>query len=570
MSFCTNCGISLESNVLNTVFCHNCGTKLELINEQKAKSAFPLPPKNSPSVNIEDFIINESFKSEAPELHSFDNKRIENFAEGFSCNGIIFTDSRKIAKRCRSTSNEIFNILKNYSNSLKKYGYQYIIFDFDSSRHKSIDWKFYVNELNSFYNNQKIKPKFLFIIGDNDIIPMPVFENHLDLSIPDFDYDTDIPYAYLQSEDIIEKSWDGSLYYDDIKLHVGRLPFGTDFSKNHLTNYFNKVITAFENGFKIQNCFGLSAESWQEASETVLSGLNISNKFIDFSPTVSLTDIDEIFDITSDILYFNLHGSDAPEQPQFFGDRGLSAISPNQISQLIKNNIIITEACYGGKFIDYSSSTSMLLNSIHKNTLGFVGSSRIAFGSSSDQLFSADIIAYSILNSLSNNLSLGEAMSKARIDNIEATYGDDNISLRDYSLITAIEFNLFGDPMVKPFNNSIDNSNSIDSYRITSNLLFSKNKESLYQKSSNHNILEEVRTAVDYEFDIISKVIQKELFDRFQLTFNDLLKIEHYKSNVSEEFLYVYKKQLENISKEKIFLINFTKSGKLKNVITSK
>jgi hypothetical protein len=38
---------------------------------------------------------------------------------------------------------------------------------------------------------------------------------------------------------------------------------------------------------------------------------------------------------------------------------------------LVKNNIIITEACYGAKFIGYDTSNSMLLNSIHQNTLAY-------------------------------------------------------------------------------------------------------------------------------------------------------------------------------------------------------
>jgi hypothetical protein len=73
-----------------------------------------------------------------------------------------------------------------------------------------------------------------------------------------------------------------------------------------------------------------------------LDNLSLDQKFIDFSPTVSLDDVDEIFDTSSDILYFNLHGSDAPEQPEFFGDYGYQAISPDQISNLQKYNFIIS------------------------------------------------------------------------------------------------------------------------------------------------------------------------------------------------------------------------------------
>jgi hypothetical protein len=184
---------------------------------------------------------------------------------------------------------------------------------------------------------------------------MPIFDNWVDVDVPDFDYDTDLPYSYLKSYDVEEMAWDGSLYYEDVKLHVGRLPFGEDFNKSQLTNYFDKVILALSQGFEIGNCFGLSASGWQDASETVLDSLSIENKDINFSPDVSLYSVDEVFDEASDILYFNLHGSDAPEQPHFFGDYD-PAISTDQISRMEKNNIIITEACYGAKFIGYDTS----------------------------------------------------------------------------------------------------------------------------------------------------------------------------------------------------------------------
>ena len=470
MSFCTECGATMDAEAMLGKFCPECGNLLakeeEIINQIPIanKQIPPIPQIPNPTVSKNPSIPAIPKLPPVPgaviekgDKFDDDAKRLEIFQSGHESYGIIFTDTRRIAKQCRSTSNDIYNIIKSYNQKLLKFGHQYIIYDIDSTRFKDQDWQTYVDELSTFYDKQKIKPEYLFIIGGTEIIPMPIFDNLSNVDVPDFDYDTDIPYSYLKSYEVEDMIWDGSLYYEDVKLNVGRLPFGDDFQKTQLTNYFNKVISALEDGFEIKNCFGLSAEGWQDASETVLDNLDVPNKFIDFSPNVSLSDIDEIFDENSDVLYFNLHGSDAPEQPQFFGDWD-AAISPDQISKLVKNNIIITEACYGAKFIGYDTSNSMLLNSIHQNTLAYFGSSRIAFGSSTYFLFSADVIAHSVLGSLSNNLTVGQALSKARIDNIESAEDEDDFSLIDLSLVTAIEFNLYGDPSLKSFNTKPPNN----------------------------------------------------------------------------------------------------------------
>lgn len=583
MSFCTECGIKLDAEARNGNFCPDCGAPLpkeEGSNQDNfsgIKSA-PIIPGHFTPPAMPSFSSGPS-KPKMPPMpgqkpagdSSVDEdaaKRLEVFKPGFSSYGIIFTDTRKIAKQCRSTSNDIYNLIKNYTVKLANFDHQYIIYDIDSSRYRDQSWQTYVDELSSFYDKQQIQPEYLFIIGGTEIIPMPVFDSWAEVDVPDFDYDTDLPYSYLKSYDVEEMAWDGTLYYEDVKLHVGRLPFGEDFTKIQLTNYFDKVISALSQKFDIENCFGLSASGWQDASETVLDSLSIENKYITFSPEISLYSVDEVFDETSDILYFNLHGSDAPEQPHFFGDYD-AAISTGQISRMEKNNIIITEACYGAKFIGYDTSNSMLLNSIHQKTLAYFGSSRIAFGSSTYFLFSADIIAQSILGSLSDNMTMGQALSKARVDNIESVEYEDDYSLIDLSLVTAIEFNLFGDPALRPFNGSIDfnTKHKVASAKKVPQKVIS---EEIFNKSKPQNILEAVRAAVDSEFDKISKIIQQELYQQYDLKPDELQKITHKKSTSSEQYLYMYSKKQKNALKNKLYFINCSSEGSIKKVITSK
>ena len=611
MRFCTECGTSLDLEASKELFCFSCGAHLSFEDDvvtpeekpvQKSETPPPapkippLPPSIKKTVPMPPRIPSlpplpgkpQSNDSNSNEIESEDqtSKRPDTFQNGFNSYGIILTDTRKIAKLCRSTSNDIFNIIKDYAHKLSSFGHQYIIFDYDSTRFQNNNWENYVDELSKFYDSQSVEPEYLFIIGGNDIIPMPVFDNLSNVDVPDTDYESDLPYSYLQSYGIEYSIWDGTLYQDEVKLFVGRLPFGDDFEKNHLTSYLDKVIHALEIDFKISNCFSLSAESWQEASEAVLGSLNLNKKFIDFSPTVNLNNIEDIFDASSDILYFNLHGSDAFEQPQFFGDNGNKAISPLQISKLQKYNIIVTEACYGAKFIGYRNHESMLLNSLNKNTLAYIGSSRIAFGAcGDDNLVSADIIAQSVLRSLSNGCSIGHALSKARVDSLElmennSYYDDDdeddgyyffNEMYDEYSLITALEFNLFGEPSLRAMQNRVRNKTN-EKVNKAKRIPQKTNKEELYKKNKNQNILEAVRAAVDLEFEKISKMIQAELYNKYELTSDELQSISLRKSKTSskEAYMYVYSKKQQDIKNNKLYFINCSKKGSIKKVITTK
>ena len=413
---------------------------------------------------------------------------------------------------------------------------------------------------------------------------MPVFDNLSGVEVGDDDYESDVPYSYLETYDVETSIWDGSLYQYEVKLFVGRLPFGEDFEKRHLNSYFDKVINALESDFRISNCFSLSAQSWQGASEEVLSGLELNQKFIDFSPAVSLNNVDEIFDTSSDILYFNLHGSDAFEQSQFFGDYGFQAIAPKQISNLQNYNIIITEACYGAKFIGYRNHESMLLNSLNKNTLAYIGSSRIAFGSPDSYIASADIIAQSVLRSLSKGYSMGSALSKARVDSlqiVESEYYDDEYDedgfifftemYDEYSLITALEFNLFGEPTLRAVHNRTQNR-STQRVNKANRIPQKTTREEIYSKNKNQNILDAVRASVDLEFEKISTIIQTELYNRYELTSDELqsISLRKSKSNSNEGYMYVYSKKQNDIKNNKLYFINCSKSGSIKKVITTK
>ena len=85
--------------------------------------------------------------------------------------------------------------------------------------------------------------------------------------------------------------------------------------------------------------------------------------------------------------------------------------------------------------------------------------------------------------------------------------------------------------------------------------------QQLYQQSE---------ISVDLEFDKISKIIQAELYNKYQLTSEELQRITFQKSKTSEEYLYVYSKKQKSVIKNKFYFVNCSKEGAIKKVITSK
>ena len=139
------------------------------------------------------------------------------------------------------------------------------------------------------------------------------------------------------------------------------------------------------------------------------------------------------------------------------------------------------------------------------------------------------------------------------------------------TLATSIEFNLFGEPTLCAFNNrnkpktkdKVNKAKRIPQKTITTDL-FNKNKE--------QSILEAVRASVDLEFEKISRTIQAELYNKYQLTSDELKSIDLHKSSSSskEAYMYVYNKKIENMDSEKQYYVICSKKGSIKKVITTK
>lgn len=549
INFCNSCGADLRL-LSELKFCSNCGNKL-IDNSQ-----------NSSARKIDNSL---SYSSRL--------KNKTTFEDGFNSYGIIFTNTVALANSLNSNENEVNDIINNYILQIKESGHQYVILDAGNNSIKNLssenDWNSHVELLKSFYDSNSLKAEYLFIIGGHDVIPMSIIDNVAGCYANDSDIDTDMTYSYLAHENFETLLWNGNIFKENLLLNVGRLPFATNSQANDLQNYLDKSSNSILSNIQINNCFGLTALSWKSASEKIIRNA-VAQKVLHTSPHVDINTVDNLYNNSAELYYYNLHGSDAPTTAQFFGDSG-SAIAPRHIAEAINPNFFVTEACYGAKFIDYDKESSMLHSALNNNTLAYVGSSRVAFGASTENISSADIVAKSFIDAIFSGIDCGKALSKARIDVFDACPDEQY----NYGVTSAVEFNLFGDPILKATDSSKSlfktNRSSIKNSSFKSKA-FTKSKPEIKEinlQNLEKGILGDVRNLVNNEILKAREIVDTYLYQQFNVEKRSLQKVFSIKSKFGEEtFNYIYQNQKGNI--ETTYAVFTDKRGKIKSILTSK
>lgn len=331
MNFCNNCGVDLRKDI-GARFCFNCGNSIQtddVTYTQYSNSILdPFDLPNQPS-------------------NAFGKNKFEN---GYKTYGIILTNLNALANNLNCSQDEVQSLLFNYITNLQEYGHQYVLLDANNNEYKNVTsedgWKSHVGLLKDFLSDNSLA-KYLFILGGHDVIPMAIIENEPKCYDDDEDIDTDMPYSYLLNSNFEELLWDGSIFKKDVQLYCGRLPVSSDLSINNIESYLYNSSNVVSSGIDTENCFGMTAKSWERASSTIIKKVQL-NKKLHTSPDHTLQSAREIFNTRADIYYFNLHGSDSPSSPEFFGDQS-AVISPDYLSEAEKLNFLFTEACYGAK-----------------------------------------------------------------------------------------------------------------------------------------------------------------------------------------------------------------------------
>ncbi len=418
-NFCEECGNKLSPG---DEFCDQCGTKVN---------------------DVEEVSTEEDKRNSNLTFGFFQERRVSAGREEDFYYGILLTNFKKLKQRFgRDHTKTLKEELANYLDHLKKYGVYYLVLDASDNILKTVDgddWKRHVSLLRKGIKriSKKLNENthFVMLLGGNEIIPMPVFPNPND-STSDTDVDSDLPYSTLSVKDPMESEEARTPL-----VAVGRIPTGVNSSVRDLLTLFRNTQSALEY-FSTDKTFGLSANCWQEVSNLINSRVCKESLYI--SPGLTIENLHQHYRPENNIHYFNLHGSDSSSE--WFGQQGSSypaAFAPAAISRSDSLNVIGVEACYGARFINLKKEDSILLSALAAKTVSFAGSSRIAFGPSSPPMNLADIVIHDFLSLIQQNRPAGNAFLEAR------THAFQNSVERDptTSLLTLMEFNLFGDPV---------------------------------------------------------------------------------------------------------------------------
>lgn len=393
--------------------------------------------------------------------------------------GVIFTNLQALARKFGTDAAAVRKLLAAYAEASAAHGIRYRIVDAgdyvfrnpEAGRNRAVtlspadSWVEHGYLLADYYrfgrSTADDETNYLFIVGGADVIPMPVLPQYItDPDYSDTDIDSDIPYAYLLGERTYPMLGTAEIFQYEQYFHTGRLPLAHDASLDDLAGYLRRAAKA-PGSMAVGRAYGQTDLTWLSASASVSEPFRrnrlfrgdvrlderiyMQNLFV--SPCVERSIVDKVFDRGADFYYFNLHGSDAPTACSFYASyqqQCYEAVTPRQLASAEKPNVVVTEACYGGKFQDYGRGETMLLAAMGDMTLLYLGSSRIAWGasksSSAADLDNADRLTNVYMAKLLEGYTAGEAFYMARQSFFD--YNDGYFT--PHQALTIVEFNLFG------------------------------------------------------------------------------------------------------------------------------
>lgn len=468
---------------------------------------------------------------------------------------IVYTDTARLAEKYKTSRQDVLGLLQHNLDS--QYTAQFMLLDAVDYREElghDSSWHGYKAILEDYFKGMGIptSPKTsLFIIGGDDVVPMPRIASPIDESE---ELTADFLYCFAENEFEM-------LNANDAQCNVGRLPLEDGLMTNtlhdDLQSYFNLAMMMLQTGIEVNNVVMTSTQSWLPASNEMVRGLPIeeprhiadaTKENMYTSPRLAVDENRIVKQYKSDIgkadmLMFNLHGSDYPDYSSFFGEGANGHNTPEAFTiEYLRDSgarIFNTVACFGGRYINYERNQSMLLSSLYGGgVVLYAGSCTSALGRSGQMHVAANDILipagfsetfmklYTLY--LFRGITAGEAFLRAKCDYFNTCCNLDGF---ERAMATVLMFNLYGLPTLSVIKQEavIQEARGIKEIPIVT---ISSLKKSIYQTIYDSNekfsksILEEVRMRVNSNLQKIRSTVETQLYRYWGLPPTDLNRVE--------------------------------------------
>ena len=488
---------------------------------------------------------------------------------------IVLTNSLRLAAKYRALQQDVLAILE--KNLVCQQIVEFLLLDvsdYQDEFGEKPTWQEHKAIMADFMAGMGLQPSpslSLFIVGGDDVIPMPRIANPINETEQ---LESDILYCFAEEK----------LTRLDVKealCNVGRLPLESgslpSTLNDDLQSYFNLSNMMLMTGIEVNKVVMTSTESWLPASNDMVKGLpveepphiaNATNGNLFVSPRLS---VDDSYVLRyyqreigqADMLMFNLHGADAHGYSSFYGE-GLSGHNtPEAFScDMLRYSgarILNTVACFGGRYIGYNRNDSMLMSAMYGGGIVlYAGSCTSALGRTGqihnvaeDALMPSGysesfMKLYSLY--LFRGITAGEAFLSAKCDYFNLCRSLDG---DDCALATVLMFNLYGMPVLHVNSNKsviqeargIKEVHDINTHQKTMGRV-------LYDKSqSSTSVLSEVRMRVNDNLLKIRKTIESKLYNYWGLNQSDLDNIVELTRGSQKSLRFEYKSGIGLIKK---------------------
>ena len=587
--FCPECGTRIDDE--SALFCEECGTR---VRDEEPAAPVVEPQESEPVADGK-----SDFVSADDAVH-----------------GLILTNLSLLAAKLRVPASSLEKVLQQYIDGKRRWGIAWELIDAGNYTFKkrnllgmgrtvhlkATDKPWPYMEILMDVHQHELKrglpeSQYLFILGGDDIVPMPCVRHYFPEADSDKTIDTDLLYAYPYGEEMLAELENQQIFRYEQLFMVGRLPIGEDTTADDLVNYLQRSLN-HTGGIPVTGAYGQCDPHWKNVSARVATDLigcgllpNLDGQIGDeyyyhrmiLSPMVIDRTVDQVLNKEASLFYFNLHGSDALQASGYFGEvpvhqGAYQVICPAHLATLELPNIVVTEACYGARFIGMDKAHSMLLSAMSNETLAFLGSSRVAWGSVDPEQGAtpqnvgvglADVLAYTFMNALLQGYTVGQALFAARCAVFKARPGDLKTAL------TLVEFNLFGDPTLSF---DVSGGKKIDAESLKkSNLMGTEEQLSCKVETmksagkAENSILSMVRSAVDANIMQIHQSIADHLYAHYGIEPRpaDAVLAMHY-ADGREEMQFHYDSSPADRQVNSKYMVTTTKQGDIIDIYASR